>query len=68
MAELNDLEQEQLDERLRGAEHVPLHQPYIEPGTYLGFSFRFHEIKIFIEPQTVDEEEELRQLQASMAM
>ncbi|KAJ3736427.1 Snf7-domain-containing protein [Lentinula guzmanii] len=53
LQELNDLEQEQLDERLQGAEHVPLHQPQIvkEP-----------------EPEAVDEEEELRQLRASMAM
>ncbi|KIK65319.1 hypothetical protein GYMLUDRAFT_159179 [Collybiopsis luxurians FD-317 M1] len=56
LQELNDLEQEQLDERLRGAEHVPLHQPQAaarEPGT---------------QPVALDEEEELRQLQASMAM
>ncbi|KAJ4466544.1 Snf7-domain-containing protein [Lentinula aciculospora] len=53
LQELNDLEQEQLDERLRGAEHVPLHQPQTikEP-----------------EHEAHDEEEELRQLQASMAM
>ncbi|KAF5393780.1 hypothetical protein D9757_000072 [Collybiopsis confluens] len=53
LQELNDLEQEQLDERLRGAEHVPLHQPQLaakEP-----------------EPVALDEAEELRQLQASMA-
>jgi len=53
LQELNDLEQEQLDERLRGAEHVPLHQP----------------VPAAREPvHEVDEEEELRQLQASMAM
>ncbi|KAJ3723019.1 Snf7-domain-containing protein [Lentinula raphanica] len=53
LQELNDLEQEQLDERLQGADHVPLHQPQTvkEP-----------------EPEALDEEEELRQLRASMAM
>ncbi|KAJ3811241.1 Snf7-domain-containing protein [Lentinula lateritia] len=51
LQELNDLEQEQLDERLRGADHVPLHRPHIAE-----------------EPEAIDEEEELRQLRASMAM
>jgi len=55
LEELNNLEQEQLDERLRGAEHVPLHQPRIESPVEQGAI-------------TMDEEEELRQLQASMAM
>ncbi|KAL1737734.1 hypothetical protein HDZ31DRAFT_70854 [Schizophyllum fasciatum] len=58
-AELGELEQEQLDERLVGADHVPLHLP---PGAAKAQ-----------EPARAaavedDEEAQLRELQASMAI
>ncbi|KAJ3830579.1 Snf7-domain-containing protein [Lentinula raphanica] len=59
LQELNDLEQEQLDERLQGADHVPLHQPQ---------TVKEPELTCESEPEALDEEEELRQLRASMAM
>lgn len=55
--ELEELEQEQLNERLRGADHVPIHQP---------------PTKVTEDPQRTavedDEEAQLRQLQAELAM
>ncbi|KAG1753981.1 Snf7-domain-containing protein [Suillus paluster] len=55
--ELAELEQETLDERLAGAEHVPLHIP---PGAR----------RVEERPQAVEDEEEaqLRELQAALAM
>ncbi|KAK7049572.1 ESCRT-III subunit protein snf7 [Paramarasmius palmivorus] len=56
-AELGELEQEALNERLQGAEHVPIHRP--DTG------------RLEKAPATAvedDEEAELRQLQAAMAM
>ncbi|KAI5893835.1 Snf7-domain-containing protein [Schizophyllum commune H4-8] len=57
-AELGELEQEQLDERLVGAEHVPLHLP---PGA----AKAQEPAKAAVED---DEEAQLRELQASMAI
>jgi len=56
--ELEDLEQEQLDERLRGADHVPLHQP----------STTVPEERHRAPAVEDDEEAMLRQLQAELAM
>ena len=82
-AELEELEQEQLDERLIGADHVPLHHP---GGTVRErkSSFQYHS---FPKPQTYvtndvllwtaarpvvtaedDEEQQLKELQAALAM
>ncbi|KIJ69999.1 hypothetical protein HYDPIDRAFT_78769 [Hydnomerulius pinastri MD-312] len=55
-AELADLEQEQLDERLVGAEHVPVHIPA---------GAREAPKKVAVED---DEEVQLRELQAALAM
>ncbi|TRM68068.1 Snf7-domain-containing protein [Schizophyllum amplum] len=57
-AELGELEQEQLDERLIGAEHVPLHLP---PGA----AKAQEPARAAVED---DEEAQLRELQASMAI
>ncbi|KAH7908493.1 vacuolar-sorting protein SNF7 [Hygrophoropsis aurantiaca] len=54
--ELADLEQEQLDERLAGADHVPVHIP---PGA--------HSVARPIAVED-DEETQLRELQAALAM
>lgn len=55
--ELEELEQEQLNERLKGADHVPLHQPpvHVEEDRH----------RTAVED---DEEAQLRQLQAELAM
>lgn len=57
-AELGELEQEVLNERLAGAEHVPIHRP--DTGRA--------EKAPAATVEEDDEEAELRQLQASMAM
>jgi charged multivesicular body protein 4 len=59
-AELEALEQEELDDRLKGADHVPVHTP-VSP---VRVSAPSHQ-------QAVDEDDEeaqLRQLQAELAM
>jgi charged multivesicular body protein 4 len=59
-AELEALEQEELDDRLKGADHVPLHTP----ASPVRMSAPAHK-------QAVDEDDEeaqLRQLQAELAM
>ncbi|KAG2056483.1 Snf7-domain-containing protein [Suillus hirtellus] len=58
-AELADLEQETLDERLAGADHVPLHIP---AGA--------HRLTSYVATVAVedDEEAQLRELQAALAM
>ncbi|KAL1411338.1 ESCRT-III subunit protein snf7 [Vanrija albida] len=57
-AELEALEQEELDDRLKGADHVPLHTPASPVGA------REHAAPV----EEDDEEEQLRQLQAELAM
>jgi charged multivesicular body protein 4A/B len=54
LQELAELEQETLDERLSGADTVPISQPV--------------KTKSFTVTEEEDEEEQLRQLQASLAM
>jgi len=54
-AELGELEQEDLNERLLGADHVPVHTP-------AGPS------RVEVRHQPADEDEELKALQASLAM
>lgn len=56
--ELEALEQEQLNERLVGADHVPVHTP-ASPQ---------HEIPARRRVEEEDDEEELRKLQAELAM
>ncbi|KAK0206436.1 Snf7-domain-containing protein [Desarmillaria ectypa] len=56
-AELDELEQDELNERLMGADHVPVHQP--ESATTR------KEAPVAVED---DEEAQLRQLQAELAM
>ncbi|WOO81261.1 Vacuolar-sorting protein SNF7 [Vanrija pseudolonga] len=58
-AELEALEQEELDDRLKGADHVPLHTPASPVGASRE---RTHAV------EEDDEEEQLRQLQAELAM
>lgn len=58
-AELEALEQEELDDRLKGADHVPLHTPASPVGATRE---RTHAV------EEDDEEEQLRQLQAELAM
>ncbi|KAK0536892.1 ESCRT-III subunit protein snf7 [Tilletia horrida] len=65
--ELEQLEQEELNERLVGADHVPLHTP----STLVGPS-RTTADRVAAAPSRItaedDDEEELRKLQAEMAM
>ena len=74
MDELDGLEQEVLNERLAGAEHVPIHKP----ETARAESSELHPASNQTFPNHCsgrrpvaledDEEAELKQLQASMAM
>lgn len=74
-AELAGLEQEVLDERLSGADRVPVANPVsrVEASKSLFFvraKSRFSYPPVAVKAVTVedDEAEELRQLQASLAM
>lgn len=75
-AELDELEQEELDDRLRGADHVPLHQPETSRAEDSeSTSRRNHRMCILTQitgrhraPVEDDEEAQLRQLQAELAM
>ncbi|KAL7419634.1 ESCRT-III subunit protein snf7 [Cryptotrichosporon argae] len=60
-AELDALEQEELDTRLKGADHVPLHTPASPVGRTTGERVRAIQ-------EEDDEEAQLRQLQAELAM
>ncbi|TXT09041.1 hypothetical protein VHUM_02515 [Vanrija humicola] len=60
-AELEALEQEELDDRLKGADHVPIHTPASPVGASRE---RTHAAAV----DEDDEEEQLRQLQAELAM
>lgn len=59
-AELEALEQEELDDRLKGADHVPLHTP----ASPTRVSAPQHGIAI----EEDDDDAQLRQLQAELAM
>ncbi|KAL0949770.1 hypothetical protein HGRIS_009809 [Hohenbuehelia grisea] len=79
-AELEELEQDQLNERLMGAEHVPVHQPggvnrIEERQSFPSACWLFHPIHYFCisiaKTRTAvedDEDAQLRELQASLAM
>lgn len=59
-AELDALEQEELDSRLAGADHVPVHTPASPLAANKG--------KVAARAEEDDEEAQLRQLQAELAM
>lgn len=61
-AELDALEQEELDDRLRGAEHVPVHTPASPVGVPSGRE------RVAAQAEEDDEDAQLRQLQAELAM
>ncbi|KAG1907258.1 Snf7-domain-containing protein [Suillus fuscotomentosus] len=74
-AELAELEQETLDERLAGAEHVPLHIPagarrVEERRKTPQINFTFNQLTSYAAAVVVedDEEAQLRELQAALAM
>jgi charged multivesicular body protein 4 len=73
-AELDELEQEQLDERLAGAHSVPVTSPgRVDPGAHSCSAVHCIEWLPVRTPavksrEEADEEEELRQLQAELAM
>ncbi|ORX33705.1 putative late endosome to vacuole transport-related protein [Kockovaella imperatae] len=60
-AELEALEQEELDDRLAGAERAPIHAPVSPTGVHTGPT-------ITATAEEDDEEAQLRQLQAELAM
>ncbi|KAK4684905.1 charged multivesicular body protein 4A/B, partial [Tremellales sp. Uapishka_1] len=62
-AELEALEQEELDDRLRGADHVPVHTPASPVGQTAGREYSRQQ-----EEEDEDEEMQLRKLQAELAM
>lgn len=74
--ELDALEQEALDERLTGADHVPLHKPELAACQYIHRSIYGRGIltRTFAAPSRTpvavedDEDEQLRKLQLEMAM
>ncbi|EIW66541.1 vacuolar-sorting protein SNF7 [Tremella mesenterica] len=61
-AELEALEQEELDDRLKGADRVPIHTPASPIGQTNGPS------RVTAQAEEDDEEAQLRQLQAELAM
>jgi len=61
-AELEALEQEELDDRLRGAERAPVHAPISPVGVSTGKD------RVAQQAEEDDEEAQLRQLQAELAM
>lgn len=77
-AELEELEQEELNKRLEGASSVPLHAPQpVTPGTFLAASHLMYLMSHALRgtaktpAQAIEEDEEereLRELQAQLAM
>ena len=73
-AELAELEQEELDTRLAGAEHVPVHHPagaVAASGSLVLLAYQPALTSLFPGPAQVeelDEEAELKKLQEALAM
>jgi charged multivesicular body protein 4 len=75
-AELEALEQEELDDRLKGADHVPVHTPASPVANGRERQFLISTLRklvadltgVHAQAEEDDEEAQLRQLQAELAM